>query len=80
MIAVLILVVGALLFLVRFLVAICGRDGNAPHIAYLAQVAPDGPAGGEDDEDGRILAVQAATLTHRSLVPIHVRHGEQRRT
>lgn len=67
----------AVLFLLRFLIAICGQEGRAPHVVHLAQVAPerDDPAGGQEDHDDSVLSLVRGTCAHRRIVPMHAHCG-----
>ncbi len=67
---------GAMVFLLRFLVAICGPLGKAPQTAYLAKVAPHaGTPDGESEVNGhaakRVLVAhhRVANTCERGHVP-----------
>jgi len=71
------ILLGAVVFMLRFLVAICGQEGKAPRIVYMAQVAPEcgDPAGGQKEPGGTALFLDRGTLVHRRTVPTHARQG-----
>src|SRR5689334_3406720 len=73
--------VGAVLFMVRFLIAICGPEGKAAPFAYLAGLAPehDDPSGWEGDRKEKCVNGEAETRAHpRRPLPVHARHKPRR--
>src|SRR5690348_6935485 len=74
--------VGAVLFMVRFLIAICGPEGKAAPFAYLAGLAPehDDPSRCEGDRTEKCVNGQAETCPHsRRAFLVHARHQHPRR-
>jgi hypothetical protein len=74
------IMLGAIVFLLRFLAAICGPEGKAPHIVYLAESVPrrGDPAGGQEEQGDCNLGLERGTFVHRRTIPIHVHHGVHR--
>lgn len=68
----------AVVFLLRFLVAICGPEGKPPHIVRLARVAPErgDPAGGWEQRGDAGLSLERGTFARHRVVPFHARRGE----
>ena len=68
---------GAVVFLLRFLVAIFGPDGKAPKTAYLTRITPEKDTPGGDSEvcEG---GPRRSIVAHRGVAPIHAQRGERR--
>ncbi len=74
--------VGAVLFMARFLIAICGPNGKPAPVAYLARVAPehDGPPGFESDgRKDRFNSEDEACVHSRRPAPVHAQREHPRR-
>jgi hypothetical protein len=61
----------AVLFLLRFLVALCGKDGRGNHVVHVLHVEPehDGCGGNETDSE---IAVEDVNqyMPHRRMAPV----------
>jgi hypothetical protein len=73
----------SVLFMVRFLIAICGREGRAAQLGYLVQVWPEHDSGedGESERDQDVFPQHAdSPIPLGRVIPMYPHLLKTRRT